>query len=100
MATEVTNEVESTVSVEAPAVTQSKFFSPAFNAAIFDGPLRIYFAQYQEAAALKIYFHLQEQLNQCDGHLKTALKKLNSNTFVMLYPTSDIFMRSFDGEEM
>ena len=43
---------------------------------------------------------MQEQLNQCDGHLKTALKKLNSNTFVMLYPTSDIFMRSFDGEEM
>ena len=41
-----------------PYITQSSFYSPAFNGAIFDGPLRLYFSQAQEAMALKFYFEL------------------------------------------
>lgn len=68
-------------------LTQSKFYSPAFNAAIFDGPLRIYFAQYQEALALKVYFKLQEGL---EGFRASA-----QHVFVMLYPTPETFENCF-----
>lgn len=71
-------------------LTQSKFYSPAFNAAIFDGPLRIYFAQYQEALALKVYFKLQEGL---EGFRTSA-----QHVFVMLYPTPETFENSFTPE--
>lgn len=77
-------------------LTQSKFFSPAFNAAIFDGPLRIYFAQYQEAEALKIYFKLQDRLKGEKNDVRDQLKENGSHVFVMLYPTADIFSRSFE----
>lgn len=81
-----------------PTVTQSKYFTPAFNAAIFDGPVRIYFAQYQEAEALKIYFLMQEKMNANRGEMKTALKSKSTNVFIMLYPTGDVFSRSFETE--
>ncbi len=71
-------------------LTQSKFYSPAFNAAIFDGPLRIYFAQYQEALALKVYFKLQEGL---EGFRASA-----QHVFVMLYPTPETFENCFTPE--
>jgi hypothetical protein len=76
-------------------LTQSKFYSPAFNAAIFDGPLRIYFAQYQEAQALEIYFKLQQVLKKFDEGRK-QLKNIGANIFVMLYPSADVFNLSFD----
>ena len=84
--------------LEAPTVTQSKFFSPAFNAAIFDGPLRIYFAQYQEAEALKLYFKLQEKLKVEKIELRGHLKATGFHMFVMLYPSTEIFFRSFPGK--
>ncbi len=76
-------------------LTQSKFYSPAFNAAIFDGPLRIYFAQYQEALALEIYFKIQQALKGFSESRK-HLKNLGANIFVMLYPSSDVFNLSFE----
>lgn len=83
----------------ASQLTQSRYYSPAFNAAIFDGPVRIYFAQYQEALALKIYFRIQDRLQ---GWLGPALQlgrlKLPS-AFIMLYPTEEIFTNSFSPEQ-
>lgn len=79
-------------------VTQSKFFSPAFNAAIFDGPIRIYFAQYQEAQALKLYFNLQERYADVRRNARTAFKEKGCNIFVMLYPTEEMFDSSFGDE--
>src|SRR6476661_9159582 len=76
-------------------VTQSQFFNTAFNAAIFDGPFRIYFAQYQEAHALKIYFGLQQLMK---SSLQDAVPKLKSErkcVFVMLYPNEETFFKSF-----
>ncbi len=76
-------------------LTQSKFYSPAFNAAIFDGPLRIYFAQYQESLALEIYFKIQQVLKNFTESRK-HLKNIGANVFVMLYPSSDVFNLSFE----
>ncbi len=76
-------------------VTQSKYFSPAFNAAIFDGPIRIYFAQYQEPQALKIYFNLQERFQDARKNARGIFKDRARNIFVMLYPTSETFDLSF-----
>jgi hypothetical protein len=76
-------------------VTQSKYFSPAFNAAIFDGPIRIYFAQYQEAAALKVYFHFQERYADLRRQASGIFKNRARNIFVMLYPTAETFDLSF-----
>lgn len=83
-------------------LTQSKFYSPAFNAAIFDGPIRIYFAQYQEPSALKIYFQFQERLKDVLKLARESLKQARFNIFVMLYPNDELFGQSFvavpDGE--
>jgi hypothetical protein len=80
-------------------VTQSKFFSPAFNAAIFDGPIRIYFAQHQESLALKVYFHLQERFCDIRKEVRGQLRDRARNVFVMLYPTLETFDLSFKGDD-
>lgn len=76
-------------------LTQSRFYSPAFNAAIFDGPLRIYFAQYQESLALKVYFNVQERLKDLYSEVKDTFRKSSTNIFVMLYPSTEAFSMSF-----
>lgn len=76
-------------------ITQSKYYSPAFNAAIFDGPIRIYFAQYQEAQALKLYFNLQERFSEVRLQARGIFKERGRNVFVMLYPTDETFDLSF-----
>jgi hypothetical protein len=78
-------------------VTQSKYFSPAFNAAIFDGPIRIYFSQYQESQALKLYFNFQESFGEVRRQTRGIFKERRRNIFVMLYPTDETFDLSFDG---
>jgi hypothetical protein len=40
----------------------SKYFTPAFNSAVFDGALRVYFAQSQESFALSFYQNLKSQI--------------------------------------
>lgn len=75
-------------------LTQSRYYSPAFNSAIFDGPIRIYFAQYQEPAALKIYFRAKEILEGLEPEVRLGRKHI----FVLVYPTEDTFEMSFSGE--
>jgi hypothetical protein len=41
----------------------SRYFTPAFNSAVFDGPLRVYFAQSLESFALNFYQKLKGQIN-------------------------------------
>ena len=86
---------EPTINGPVTYVTQSRFFTPAFNAAIFDGPIRIYSAQYQEAQALKLYFNLQERFAQVRQQARSLLKERGCNIFVMLYPTCEMFDSSF-----
>jgi len=72
-------------------VTQSKFFSPAFNAAIFDGPIRIYFAQHQESQALKLYFVLQDRFQTQRKDQTGLFKDRTRNIFVMIYPSDETY---------
>jgi hypothetical protein len=77
---------------------QSKFFNPAFNSAIFDGPIRIYFAQFHEALALKIYFLIQQKLNNEMARAKEISKAKDANILVMVYPSEESFLMSFEGQ--
>lgn len=81
-------------------LTQSKYFSPAFNSAIFDGPLRIYFAQFHEAFALKVYFQLQNFFSEELAKAKEISKNTHTSVLVMIYPSQDNFLLSFDDEEL
>jgi hypothetical protein len=79
-------------------VTQSRYFSPVFNAAIFDGPIRIYLAQFQEAQALKLYYNLQERFSEVRKQARGLFKERGQNIFVMMYPNEETFDLSFSGE--
>ncbi len=74
---------------------QSKYFSAAFNSAIFDGPVRIYFAQFHEPVALKIYFMMQQKLGAEIAHAKEITKKSGGNVMLMIYPTKEAFSNIF-----
>ena len=76
-------------------VTQSKYFSPVFNAAIFDGPIRIYFAQYHESQALKLYFNLNERFGDVRRASRGIFRDRARNIFVMMYPNCETFDTSF-----
>ncbi len=78
---------------------QSKYFNPAFNSAIFDGPIRIYFSQFHEALALKVYFTLQQELASQMAQAKMIHKQTSRNILVMLYPTKVSFQMSFEGKQ-
>jgi hypothetical protein len=78
---------------------QSKYFNPAFNSAIFDGPVRIYFAQFHEALALKIYFMIQQKLTAEVAKAKEVSKASGANILVMVYPTADSFQLSFENSK-
>jgi hypothetical protein len=80
-------------------LTQSRYYSPAFNAAVFDGPIRIYFAQHQEALALKVYFRLQTHLKDSFALARQTFKQSGQTIFVMLYPTIEAFSSSFSKTE-
>ncbi|MGE0529600.1 MAG: hypothetical protein AB7G93_10345 [Bdellovibrionales bacterium] len=76
-------------------LTQSRYYSPVFNAAVFDGPIRIYFAQHQEALALKVYLRLQQCLQEIYSELRRSFRQRGRTVFLMLYPTVDSFQISF-----
>lgn len=84
------------MALSASYVTQTPYFSAAFNTAVFDGPLRIYFAQYQESSALKFYFRLQKQLREELGDLFESYRHNGRSIFVMVYPNRESFHLSFD----
>lgn len=77
---------------------QSKFFNPAFNSAIFDGPVRIYFAQFHESLALKIYFSLQQNFAAELAKAKEMHQLCGRTILVMLYPSEESFSMSFENE--
>ncbi len=82
-------------------ILESKYFSPAFNTAIFDGPVRLYFSQAQESDALKIYFKLQNHFKpgaETTPGANTAFRDQSAKKtiFVMIYPNKEAFLQSFD----
>ena len=86
-------------------ILESKYFSPAFNTAIFDGPVKLYFSQHQESEALKVYFKLQTHFksesktdDKAETTTNTVFKNANpeKTIFIMLYPNKESFVQSFD----
>lgn len=69
-------------------ITQSPFYSPAFNGAIFDGPLRLYFSQSQEALALKFYFELRSKTQDLNERWP---RSGGPSLYIMIYPTEETF---------
>lgn len=72
-------------------LTQSRFYSPALNAAIFDGPVRIYFDQNQEAGALKLYFAILKEYKELCGGLQSERVDNKKSIFIMIYPNAELF---------
>lgn len=71
----------------------TRFYSPVFNTALFDGPIRIYFSQSYESAALKIYHLLQTQYVELWDQLKDCSNRSKEHIFLMMYPDkSDVEM--------
>lgn len=64
----------------------TRFYSPVFNTALFDGPIRIYFSQSYESSALKIYHLLQTQYLEQWKQLKECSLKSKEHVFLMMYP--------------
>lgn len=74
---------------------QSRFFDPMFNSAVFDGPFRIYFNQMHESLALKIYFMLNQKLEDLSPELRDFTRKTDRHVFVLLYPNSAQYQHVF-----
>ena len=80
------------------ALAGSGFLCAAFNSAIFDGPVRIYFSQIHEPTALKIYLLLQQAFEGNLTNVKAVLTHPESNLMVMIYPDAETRQLSFPNE--
>lgn len=76
----------------------TRFYSPVFNTALFDGPLRIYFSQSYESAALKIYHLLQTQHEALWNRLKECSSHSKEHVFLMMYPEQKDLQLVFAGD--
>lgn len=77
----------------------TRFYSPVFNTALFDGPLRIYFSQSYESVALKMYHLLQSQHPEIWSLLKSHTTKSKEHLFLMVYPEKKDLLAVFDKAE-
>lgn len=64
----------------------TRFYSPVFNTALFDGPIRIYFSQSYESAALKVYHLLQTEYKAQWEKLKDFSHQRKEHIFLLMYP--------------
>src|SRR6476646_1637589 len=64
----------------------TRFYSPVFNTALFDGPFRIYFSQAYESAALKFYHLLQSERQALWNEAKAWSLKNKEHVFLLIYP--------------
>ncbi|MGZ3724860.1 MAG: hypothetical protein ACXVBD_03645 [Pseudobdellovibrio sp.] len=74
----------------------TKFYSPVFNTALFDGPIRVYFSQSYETSALKIYHLLQTQYSEIWNQLKNHTLATRKHLFLMIYPEPKDLQIVFD----
>ncbi len=80
------------------AFLSTKYYSPVFNTALFDGPFRIYFSQAYEGTALKIYHLLQVQHLSVWEHFKKWSEKSKLHVFILIYPTGDDVALAFEAD--
>lgn len=68
------------------AFMATRYYSPVFNTALFDGPFRIYFSQSYESSALKLYHLLQTQHEDVCLSLKRWSSQTKDHVFLLMYP--------------
>lgn len=73
----------------------TRFYSSAFNTALFDGPFRIYFSQSYESAALKIYHLLQSDHLELWTSYKRWTEQTKKHAFILMYPTQKELSAAF-----
>ena len=66
----------------------TRFYSPVFNTALFDGAFRIYFSQSYESSALKIYHLLQTEHVELWNDIKKWSSQSKEHIFLLIYPDS------------
>lgn len=67
----------------------TRFYSPVFNTALFDGAFRIYFSQSYESSALKIYHLLQTEYSQLWMDVKKWSTESKEHIFLLIYPDAN-----------
>lgn len=77
----------------------TRFYSPVFNTALFDGPFRIYFSQAYESVALKIYHLLQTDHIDLWTSYKKWADQNKMHAFILIYPTIKEAKMAFDVEQ-
>lgn len=74
----------------------TRFYSPVFNTALFDGAFRIYFSQAYESSALKIYHLLQTEDSQLWSQVKKWSSDSKEHIFLLIYPDMNSIEVIFD----
>ena len=64
----------------------TRFYSPVFNTALFDGPLRIYFSQSYESSALKLYHLIQTEHANLWKQVKEWSLQNKEHIYLLIYP--------------
>lgn len=80
------------------AFMTTRFYSPVFNTALFDGPFRIYFSQSYESSALKIYHILQTQHEDLWKQLKHWSSSTKEHVFLLMYPEAKDVQMIFENQ--
>ncbi len=82
------------------SLMQSDLYHPSFNSAIFDGAIRIYFSQSFEAFALKVYFVLNQKLQQELSEYRKLYQSEGRLLLLLLYPEKKFMEQSFNKQKM
>ena len=81
------------------AFMTTRFYSPVFNTALFDGPFRIYFSQSYESSALKMYHLLQTQHEDLWIRLKQWSLATKEHVFLLMYPEKKDVQMVFEEQD-
>lgn len=77
----------------------TRFYSPVFNTALFDGAFRIYFSQSYESSALKIYYLLQTEYPDLWNQVKKWSSDSKEHIFLLIYPDINSIEAIFDSTD-
>jgi len=88
------------VSASYSSLMQSDLYHPAFNSAIFDGAIRIYFSQSFESFALKVYFVINQKLHKELSEYKKIYQSEGRLLIILLYPEKNILEQSFKKQKV
>ncbi len=72
--------------MEKSYIVDCRYYSESFDGAIFDGPFRLYFAQYQEQTALELFHHFTTTFKSYSKEIKKLYKVRKRMAYFFMYP--------------